>query len=150
MLPRLNLPSIKLRVRQIPGTQQLEVWDTLRRAFLRLTPEEWVRQHLISFLTKECGVAPQLINCEYPINLNGQPQRADIVVINPSGGVRILVECKAPMVELNSSAVAQVSRYNSVVAAENILLSNGLTHRLLSYKDGEYTPCPLTKLMTSK
>ncbi|MFR9650044.1 MAG: type I restriction enzyme HsdR N-terminal domain-containing protein [Rikenellaceae bacterium] len=145
-LPRLNLPPIKLRVRQITGTTQMEVWDILRKKFLRLTPEEWVRQHILAFLTKECGVATQLIRCEYPVNINGQAQRADIIVVNPNNQILLLVECKAPDVALDSEATSQIARYNRVFAAKHLLLTNGITHRLLSLDNGEYTPQDIATL----
>ena len=74
-LPKLNFPAIRLRARR--RGDGVEVWDSLRGIYLVLTPEEWVRQHLIAYLTAYCGVQPKRIVQEYAVALNGQPQRAD-------------------------------------------------------------------------
>ena len=78
-LPKLNFPAIRLRARR--RGDGVEVWDSLRGIYLVLTPEEWVRQHLIAYLTAYCGVQPKRIVQEYAVALNGQPQRADVVVV---------------------------------------------------------------------
>ena len=81
-LPKLNFPAIRLRARR--RGDGVEVWDALRGIYLVLTPEEWVRQHLIAYLTEHCGVQPKRVVQEYAVALNGQPQRADVVVVGPS------------------------------------------------------------------
>ena len=77
-LPKLNFPAIRLRARRREG--QVEVWDDLRGIYLVLTPEEWVRRHLIAYLVSHCGVLPKRVVQEYAVPVNGQPQRADVVV----------------------------------------------------------------------
>ena len=76
-LPKLNFPAIRLRARRREG--QVEVWDALRGIYLVLTPEEWVRRHLIAYLVSHCGVLPKRVVQEYAVPVNGQPQRADVV-----------------------------------------------------------------------
>ena len=76
-LPKLNFPAIRLRARRREG--QVEVWDDLRGIYLVLTPEEWVRRHLIAYLVSHCGVLPKRVVQEYAVPVNGQPQRADVV-----------------------------------------------------------------------
>lgn len=105
------------------------VFDSLRGLWVVLTPEEWVRRHVAGWLTAELGVVPQMIVEEYPVELNGQPQRADMVVVFPDGSVRLVVECKAPEVEVDSSVLAQAVRYNSVVRSPLLLLTNGISNR---------------------
>ena len=84
-LPKLNFPAIRLRARRREG--QVEVWDDLRGIYLVLTPEEWVRRHLIAYLVSHCGVLPKRVVQEYAVPVNGQPQRADVVVkIYPGWG----------------------------------------------------------------
>lgn len=78
-LPKLNFPAIRLRARR--RGEQVEVWDDLRGIYLVLTPEEWVRRHLIAYLVSHCGVLPKRIVQEYAVPVNGQPQRADVVVV---------------------------------------------------------------------
>ena len=72
-LPKLNFPAIRLRARRREG--QVEVWDDLRGIYLVLTPEEWVRRHLIAYLVSHCGVLPKRVVQEYAVPVNGQPQQ---------------------------------------------------------------------------
>ena len=114
-LPKLNFPAIRLRARR--RGDGVEVWDSLRGIYLVLTPEEWVRQHLIAYLTAYCGVQPKRIVQEYAVALNGQPQRADVVVVGDRAEPLLLAECKAPCIPINSRTLAQAVRYNSVLGA---------------------------------
>ena len=93
-LPKLNFPAIRLRARRREG--QVEVWDALRGIYLVLTPEEWVRRHLIAYLVSHCGVLPKRVVQEYAVPVNGQPQRADVVVVGDRAEPLVLAECKAP------------------------------------------------------
>ncbi len=122
--PSLNLPACSFRMRREGDLTRL--WDPLRGQWLLLTPEEWVRQHMIRYLIDQRGAQAQYIVQEYPVNLNGQPQRADIVVTDRSGAPCLVVECKAPEVKLRRESLAQVVRYNSVLKAPYVALTNGL------------------------
>ncbi len=144
--PKLNLPTIKLRVQRLEGSDDVAVWDRLRRVFLRLTGEEWVRQHVLELLMTTHGVAPQLIKCEYPLLINGQSQRADIVVLSPRGEASLLVECKAADIAIGEDVMMQATRYNSELKACNILLTNGVEHHLFTLRDGRYLPLELSEL----
>ena len=135
-LPKLNFPAIRLRARRREG--QVEVWDDLRGIYLVLTPEEWVRRHLIAYLVSHCGVLPKRVVQEYAVPVNGQPQRADVVVVDAAGQPLLLAECKAPDVKLDGRTLAQAVRYNSVLGARYILLTNGLNHYCYEYRDGKY------------
>ena len=135
-LPNLNFPPIRLRARRRGGT--VEVWDPIRGVYLVLTPEEWVRQHLIAYLVSHCGVQPLRIVEEYAVPLNGQPQRADVVVVDDDGCPLLLAECKAPEVAINKQTLAQAVRYNSVLQARYIILTNGLKHYCCRYREGRY------------
>ena len=103
-----------------------------------LTPEEWVRQHTIGWLVAHKGVPALRITQEYPVKINGLNQRADIVVMNEMAKPHILVECKAPDVILDHEVVMQAIRYNSIVGARYILLTNGLKLYGYEYADGKY------------
>ena len=105
-----------------------------------LTPEEWVRRHLLVFLVERCGACAKRIVQEYPVRLNGQPQRADVVVVDAAGQPLLLAECKAPDVKLDGRTLAQAVRYNSVLGARYILLTNGLTHYCYACHDGQCLP----------
>ena len=125
--PRLNFPAVKLRISQ--RGEQMTVWDPLRGIYLVLTPEEWVRRHLIGFLISHCGAQPMRIVQEYAVAMNGSPQRADVV----------LVECKAAGIRIDRQVLAQAVRYNSVLGARYVVLTNGLTHYCYECADGRYT-----------
>ena len=105
-----------------------KIWDAVRRRWLVLTPEEWVRQHLIRLLVERGGVPPGNVSQEYPVALSGAAQRADVVVTGRDGRPCLLAECKAPDVPLGREVFAQAVRYNSVVAAPYVLITNGLLH----------------------
>ncbi len=121
-LPRLNFPAYRFRVK---GDT---VWDPLRGAWVKLTPEEWVRRHVVEWLIREQGVVAQYIVQEHPVELEGMTQRADIVVFDRQMRPELLVECKAPGVAIDGSVLAQAVRYNSVVGAARLMLTNGLEH----------------------
>jgi hypothetical protein len=144
--PKLNLPPCRLRVAERGG--ELCVWDAGRGRgtsekgrWLVLTPEEWVRRHVLAMLTERAGVAPVDIAQEFPVTVGGQTQRADIVVFGPGGQPVLLVECKAPGVAISRSALDQAFRYNAVVGARYVMLTCGLDHYIYEVSpDGEYTP----------
>ena len=125
-LPKLNFPAIRLRARDRAG--QTEVWDDLR----------WVRRHLIAALVSHCGARPMRIVQEYAVPLNGQPQRADVVVVDDDAAPLLLAECKAPSIVVNEKTFAQAVRYNSVLGARYVVLTNGLRHYCCEYRDGRY------------
>ena len=134
--PKLNFPAIRLRARRRGG--QVEVWDDLRGIYLVLTPEEWVRRHLIAYFVSHCGVLPKRIVQEYAVPVNGQPQRADVVVVGDSADPLVLAECKAPGIPINDQTLAQAVRYNSVLGARFVILTNGRKHYCCEYRGGRY------------
>ena len=125
-LPKLNFPPVRLRACR--RDSQVLVWDALRGIHLVLTPEEWVRQHLIGFLVGRCGAQPMRIVQEYAVEVNGCPQRADVVVVDDRAQPLLLAECKAPEVRIDRHVLAQAVRYNSVLGARYVVLTNGMTH----------------------
>lgn len=133
---KLAFPAISAPIKEVDGAKY--IWDALRRKWLLLTPEEWVRQHTIAWLVAERGVPQLRISQEYPVNINGQHQRADIVVIDESAKPYILVECKAPEVVIDNEVVMQAIRYNAVVGARYILLTNGVKIFCYEHIDGKY------------
>lgn len=136
--PKLNLPPAGLRLVRRGGA--VHVWDRVRRCWLVLTPEEWVRQHFLSYLIGVRGVAPALIAEEYPVDVAGQPQRADIVVFDSAMNPAMLVECKAPDVKISEEVLAQAVRYNAVVGAATVVLTNGLDHYVYARRGDGYEP----------
>jgi hypothetical protein len=137
--PKLNLPPCRLRVAERGG--ELCVWDSVRGRWLMLTPEEWVRRHVLAMLTDHAGVSSVNIAQEYPVEVNGQPQRADIVVFGSTGRPLMVVECKAPEVTVSRAALSQAFRYNTVLGARYVMLTCGLDHYLYEVSpSGEYIP----------
>ena len=124
------------RIREVDGEKY--IWDSLRGRWLLLTPEEQVRQAAIAWLVSYKGIPQLRISQEYPVNVNGQRQRADIVVIDERAKPYILVECKAPEVEIDDEVAMQAMRYNNVVKARYVVLTNG--KRLFCYEhcNGQY------------
>ncbi|MEG1405014.1 MAG: type I restriction enzyme HsdR N-terminal domain-containing protein [Alistipes sp.] len=135
-MPKLQFPQVHLRARR--RAEQVEVWDELRAMWLVLTPEEWVRQHLIAFLVAHCGASAGRVVQEYAVALNGQAQRADVVVVDDAGRPLLLAECKASEVPIDQDVMAQAVRYNSVLNARYVILTNGNKHFCFEYRAGEY------------
>ncbi len=136
--PRLNFPAIELKSRRNSEDGSISVWVATRRCYLLLTPEEWVRRHCVAYLTTHCSVAAQQICEEYPVKIGGQPQRADIVVMDKECRPTILVECKASSVEIDQEVFAQAVRYNSILGAKYVVLTNGLKHFCFELCEGQY------------
>ena len=136
--PKLDFPSARLRVRR-SADGSLSVWDNLRGRFLVLTPEEWVRRHLVAWLIGS-GVPEYNICQEYPVKMNGAEQRADVVVVDRQGAPLLLVECKAAEVTLDASVLSQAVRYNSVLGAPLVMLTNGMTHYVYERSGTQYVP----------
>jgi hypothetical protein len=122
--PPLNLPIFDVKVRQEAG--QVQIFDVVRKKYLLLTPEEWVRQHFINFLIQEKNVPASLIKLEYQINYGKLKKRPDIAVIHPKGHVWLIVECKAPKISISQKVFDQAKIYFSVEKPELIALTNGL------------------------
>ncbi|MCD7970851.1 MAG: type I restriction enzyme HsdR N-terminal domain-containing protein [Alistipes sp.] len=135
--PVLDFPKFPLRVSRAGCGER--IWDGIRGIWLELTPEEWVRRHAISYLTVDRGIPPLNISQEYPVHISGMAQRADIVVTGKNGEPVMLVECKAPAVRLDRTVYAQAVRYNAVVGARYLMITNGLKHFLFEKKgDGDH------------
>ncbi|GAB2693326.1 type I restriction enzyme HsdR N-terminal domain-containing protein [Mucilaginibacter koreensis] len=126
LLQPLNLPPHPFRLTEHEG--RLYIFDELRKKELLLTPEEWVRQHFIQFLIKEKGYPKGLIKVEGGLKLNHMPRRTDIVVYNRQGEKILLVECKAPEVNITQAVFDQIARYNMVHRVPLLSVSNGLQH----------------------
>ena len=116
------------------------IWDSLRKKWLLLTPEEWVRRHTIAWLVAHKGIPELRISQEYPVNVNGQRQRADIVVIDESAKPYLLVECKAPEITIDNEVAMQAMRYNAIVGARYVVLTNGKKIFCYEHSNGQYRP----------
>ncbi len=125
---KLNFPPIELKCRRNSEDETISVWVASRRCYLVLTPEEWVRRHTVNFLETHYQIEATQICEEFPAKISGQAQRADIVVVDQNGKALILVECKATNITIGQEVLDQAVRYNSVVGARYIILTNGLKH----------------------
>ncbi len=122
----LNLPKAPLKLEKRKG--DLYVWCAVRKKLLLLTPEEWVRQHLIHYLIDTVRVPVERIVSEYSIQVNGLSRRCDVVVIGRNGKPRMIVECKAASVPVNERVLFQIAQYNRELQVDYLMLSNGIDH----------------------
>ena len=138
--PRLHFPPIRLKARRT-ANGRTEVFDKVRGRWLVLTPEEWVRRHVVEYLRGECGFLAEQIVEEYHVNINGMSQRADIVAIGSDAKPMVVVECKEPNVRIDRSVLDQAVRYNSILGCRYIVLTNGITtFCYILREDGRYAP----------
>ncbi|AWL78047.1 type I restriction enzyme HsdR N-terminal domain-containing protein [Capnocytophaga canimorsus] len=104
------------------------IFDEIRKKFVVLQPEEWVRQHVVQFLIQEKSFPKSLINVEKELMINGLKKRYDIVVYKNTGEILLVVECKAPDILINQKVFDQVFRYNLSLQASVLMVTNGLQH----------------------
>ena len=122
----LHLPASDFRITEQNGKKL--IFDRIRRKFVSLTSEEWVRQHFIEYLISSRNVPASLIGVEVSLKVNRLLKRADIVVHNKAGNPCLLVECKAPEVEVTQAVFDQIARYNMAMKVKFLVVTNGLVH----------------------
>lgn len=125
-MEQLNLPQYPIKTKEEGGTTY--IFDPIRRKYLVLLPEEWVRQNFIQFLINDKGYAASLIAIEKGLNLNELHKRADIVIYDNRAQPVVLVECKAPKIKINQDVFEQIARYNMVFKVPYLVVTNGLDH----------------------
>lgn len=130
----LNLPAFEPQLRKRNG--QVRIFDVVRRKYVRLTPEEWVRQHIIHFLLQK-NYPGALMQVERMHEQHTLRKRSDILVFDRTGTPLLLVECKSPFLKLNEAMLRQVLIYNQHFRATFVMLSNGLTHHYWQRRSGE-------------
>ncbi len=133
-MENLSFPPFDYRLKRQGDTPF--IYDVIRRRFVTLTPEEWVRQHLVHYLIRHKACPFGLIALEKEIDLYGRPQRFDVVVYSRQGNPWLLVECKAPSVPLTSRVFDQAFRYNLALAAPYVAVTNGIRHHCLRLDAG--------------
>lgn len=124
--PGLNLPRTELKLIKEGGL--VKVWDSLRKKYVALTPEEYVRQHFVAWMIGSLGYPSSIMNNEVQIRLNDTRRRCDTVVFRPDGSPLMIVEYKAPTVTITQAVFDQIARYNMVLKADYLVVSNGLHH----------------------
>lgn len=125
--PLLDLPPFEAKLSQSATNQPL-IWDALRRKHVVLTPEEWVRQHVVHYLISHRGYPRGLLVLERGLHYNQRRKRTDLLAMDGVGKPLLLVECKAPTVKIDAAVVRQAATYNQTIGAPLLLLTNGLTH----------------------
>ncbi|MBN2347951.1 MAG: type I restriction enzyme HsdR N-terminal domain-containing protein [Bacteroidales bacterium] len=125
-MEKLNLPEYSFQIRYKENKPY--IFDEIRKKYLLLTPEEWVRQNFVNYLIHEKNYPSALIVFEKEFKINRLSKRSDIVVYNRLGNAIVLVECKAPQVKVSQKTFDQVSRYNLEFQVLYLMITNGLTH----------------------
>jgi hypothetical protein len=138
-MQKLNLPEYSFRIKTTEGKSF--IFDSLRKKYVRLTPEEWVRQNFVQFLIVEKNYSVSLMTVEALVKVNNNPQRADLVVFDRSGNPAMVVEFKAPEIKISQQTFDQIVRYNMQLKVPFLIVSNGLDHYCcrISYNDNSYT-----------
>lgn len=129
MIQKLNLPEYSFKFRSSGnGSQRTQIFDIIRKKYVALTPEEWVRQNFIQYLlsVKKCPLS--LMAIEMGLKYNTLQKRGDVVVHDTSGNPWLIVECKAPSVKITQEAFDQVASYNMSLKVKYIVVTNGLNH----------------------
>lgn len=122
----LNFPKFTFRFKNSENKRL--IFDGIRKKFVVLQPEEWVRQHCIQYLIHVKNYPKSLINVEKELKINTLRKRYDIVVFNPDGSIHLIVECKAPKIGIDQTAFDQIARYNLKLNASYLMVTNGINH----------------------
>lgn len=129
----------------------LKVFDPLRRKYVALTPEEYVRQHFTAWMTDSLGYPASLMNNEVSLKLNDTSRRCDTVVFRSDGTPAVIIEYKAPTVAITQNVFDQIARYNMVLQSRFLIVSNGLRHFCceMDYENDNYRFLPQIPVWTA-
>lgn len=138
----LNLPVFEAKVTRKDGKSV--IFDVIRRRYVALTPEEWVRQHFVHFLLNYKGYPQALMANEVQLQLNGTKKRCDTVLYRRNLTAQMIVEYKAPDIEINQAVFDQITRYNMVLKVDYLVVSNGIQHYCcrINYENNSYMFLP--------
>jgi hypothetical protein len=134
-LKELNLPQYSFRIKGKEGSEM--ILDTIRRKYVRLTPEEWVRQNFVQYLINVGKYPPGLLGIEVLFRLHKLRRRVDILVHDRSGKPVMIVECKEPYVKIDEKVFEQIVTYNIGLKVPYIVVTNGLVHYACKTVPGE-------------
>lgn len=134
----LNLPAFDIKISSREGKDV--IFDVIRKRYVALTPEEWVRQHFVNYLITHKGFPQMLMANEVNLNLNGTKKRCDTILYKRDLSARMIIEYKAPHIEITQLVFDQITRYNMVLKVDYLIVSNGLQHYccLIDYVDQSY------------
>lgn len=138
-MQRLNLPEYQFNIKKTDDA--FVILDQLRKRWVALTPEEWVRQNFVRFLIEDREFPAALMNNEISLTQNGIKRRCDTLVADRQGAPLVIVEYKAPTVEITQKTFDQIVRYNMVLRAKYLIVSNGLSHYCckIDYRNNSYS-----------
>lgn len=141
-MQKLNFPDYTFRFKN--SENKIAIFDDIRKKFIFLTPEEWVRQHVVRYLLQEKKYPISHVNVEKVLKINGLTKRYDVVVFKPDGSIMLLVECKAPGVMISQQTFDQIARYNMTLNAKHMMVTNGLSHYFcqMDHAEGKYLFLP--------
>ena len=122
---KLNFPNFKFNIKN--KDNKAYIFDIIRKKFVLLTPEEWVRQHVLCYLINH-GVSKTHIGIEKKIIINNLTKRFDVVVFNSNGTAKLLIECKSPFIKINQKVFDQTLIYNKTLNSEFMMITNGMIH----------------------
>ena len=139
MMQVLNFPTYKFKLKSSENKQY--IFDVIRKKYIVLTPEEWVRQHTLHFLISEKKYPKSLIAVEKQLTVNNLKKRTDILVFNTYGLHELIVECKSPNIKIAQDTFDQIARYNLKLQANYLVVTNGLQHYFckLDHENEQYT-----------
>ena len=123
---KLNFPPINIKTKIVEG--KIQVFDQIRKKYLVLTSEEWVRQHVISYLNLKKDYPLGLMRVEQMITYNSMKTRADLVIYSINGSPEMIVECKSPKVKITQDTFYQIAKYNFKLRVSLLVVTNGLNH----------------------
>lgn len=137
-MQKLNFPDYTFRFKN--SENKVAIFDEIRKKFIILTPEEWVRQHVVKYILEQKGYPKSHVNVEKIIKINGLTKRYDVVIFQPDGSIFLLVECKAPGISISQNTFDQIARYNMSLNAVHLMVTNGLNHYFcqMDYKEEKY------------
>ena len=137
-MKQLQFPTYSFRFKN--SENKVAIFDEIRKKFIIITPEEWVRQHVVQFLLQDKKYPKSHINVEKLLKINNLNKRYDVVVYKPDGNITILIECKAPGVKISQSTFDQIARYNMTLNADYLMVTNGLNHYFckMDYQNEKY------------
>ena len=125
-MSQLNLPEYNFRIKK--QNEKLFIFDTQRKRYVSLTPEEWVRQHFLRFLIEAKGYPAALLAVEKQLNMNGMKKRCDAILYNNEAKPILIIELKAPNVPISQATFDQVAVYNAKLKVNYFMISNGIEH----------------------
>lgn len=125
-MQNLNFPKYDFKLRK--SNNSIQIFDPIRKKWVAITPEEWVRQHTLQYLTLDKNYPTSLVAVEMSINVNQTAKRCDIVLFNREAKPLVIVECKAPSVELTQKTFDQAAVYNLTLMVDYLLITNGINH----------------------